>query len=171
MPLCLFLVGPLHISQVELFQRTIPFQGRHRRRRHRHFPKELAALAFVPDDLLFFLVSVGFDGFWWGISRSAPQNHSREVSFQEVNEDEASNFFAAYFLEGRWNGLLLGTEYLAKLSLKTTPLASLSFSSYFFAHPILLLCSSPSDFMALAKDGVLVCYVSRREHSCLKINF
>ena len=59
----LFLVGPLHISQVELFQRTIPFQGRQRRRRHRHFPKELAALAFVPDDLLFFLVSVGFDGF------------------------------------------------------------------------------------------------------------
>ena len=135
MPLCLFLVGPLHISQVELFQRTIPFQGRQRRRRHRHFPKKLAALAFVPDDLLFFQVSVGFDGFWWGISRSAPQNHSREVSFQEVNEDEASNFFAAYFLEGRWNGLLLGTEYLAKLSLKTTP-------SCFFVLFLLLLCSS-----------------------------
>jgi hypothetical protein len=64
------------------------------------------------------------------------RNHSREVSFQEVNEEEASNFFAAYFLEGHWNGLLLGTDYLAKLSLQNNP-------SYFFAHPLLLLCSSP----------------------------
>ena len=68
----------------------------------------------------------------------------------------------AYFLElSTWQNLVS----------KQPPLASLSFSSYFFAHPILLLCSSPSDFMALAKDGVLVWYVSRRKHSCLKINF
>ena len=80
----------------------------------------------------------------------------REVSFQEVNEEEASNFFAADFLEGPWNGLLLGTDYLARPSLSNNP-------SCFFAHPLLLLCSSPltsllipSDFMALAKDGVSV---------------